>query len=38
MFKAARLIRHAGRWILGLGANDPGFAVFNRHYAQMRRG
>ena len=38
MFKAARLIRHAGRWILGLGANDPGFAVFDRHYAQMRSG
>ena len=35
MFKAARLIRHAGRWVLGLGANDRGFAVFDRHYGQM---
>jgi hypothetical protein len=36
MFKAARMIRHAGRWVLGLGESDPGFAVFERHYAQLR--
>ena len=35
MFKAARMIRHAGRWVLGLGANDRGFAVFDRHYGQL---
>jgi hypothetical protein len=29
------LIRHAGRWVLGLGANDRGFAVFDRHYGLM---
>ena len=32
MFKAARMIRHAGRWVLGLGESDRGFAVFERHY------
>ena len=36
MFKAARMIRHAGRWVLGLGAGDCGFAVFDRHYGQLR--
>ena len=36
MFKAARMIRHAGRWVLGLGESDPGFAVFERHYRQLR--
>ena len=36
MFKAARMIKHAGRWALGLGANDGGFAVFERHYGQMK--
>jgi hypothetical protein len=36
MFKAARMIRHAGRWVLGLGAGDSGFAVFDRHYGQLR--
>ncbi len=35
MFKAARMIRHAGRWVLGLGGTDSGFAVFERHYAQI---
>ena len=38
MFKAARMIKHAGRWILGLGESDSGFAVFERHYAQLRTG
>ena len=38
MFKATRMIRHAGRWFLGLGLgqNDSGFAVFERHYTQLR--
>ena len=36
MFKAARMIKHAGRWILGLGAGDSGFAVFERHYGHLR--
>jgi hypothetical protein len=36
MYKAARMIHHAGRWVLGLGANDGGFAVFDRHYGQLR--
>jgi len=36
MFKAARMIKHAGRWILGLGQSDNGFAVFERHYGQLR--
>jgi hypothetical protein len=34
-FKAARMIRHAGRWVLGLGESDRGFAVFERHYRQL---
>ncbi|MGH6625680.1 MAG: IS1380 family transposase [Burkholderiaceae bacterium] len=28
MFKAARMIKHARRWVLGLGAHDSGFAAF----------
>ena len=36
MYKAARMIHHAGRWVLGLGANDGGFAVFDRHYGQLK--
>ncbi len=35
MFKAARMIKHAGRWILGLGACDAGFTVFERHYRRL---
>lgn len=35
MFKAARMIKHARRWVLGLGANDNGFAVFERHYLRL---
>ena len=35
MFKAARMIKHAGRWILGLGESDSGFAVFERHYGRL---
>ena len=36
MYKAARMIWHAGRWILGLGESDSAFTVFERHYAQLR--
>ncbi|TXI73266.1 MAG: IS1380 family transposase [Limnohabitans sp.] len=32
MFKAARLVRHARHWVLGLGANDRAFAVFQQHW------
>jgi hypothetical protein len=35
MFKAARLISHARQWVLGLGANDGAFAVFERHWHQL---
>jgi len=35
MFKAARMIKHAGRWVLGLGERDSGFTVFERHYGQL---
>jgi hypothetical protein len=35
MFRAARMIHHAGRWVLGLGHSDPAFAVFERHYRQL---
>lgn len=30
MFKAAHMIKHAGRWVLGLGANDSAYTVFER--------
>ena len=36
MYKAARMIKHAGRWVLGIGANDSGFAVFDRLYGQLK--
>ena len=36
MFKAARMIKHAGRSILGLGEKDSGFAVFERHDGQLK--
>ena len=36
MYKAARMIKHAGRWVLGIGAHDSGFAVFDRLYGQLR--
>jgi hypothetical protein len=35
MFKAARMIKHAGRWVLGLGANDSAYTVFERLYRQL---
>lgn len=36
MYKAARLIRHAGQTFLGLGRNDGALQVFERHYGQLR--
>jgi hypothetical protein len=36
MFKAARMIRHAGQVVLGLGRNDGAFGVFEHHYRQLR--
>jgi len=36
MPRAARMIRHAGRWVLGLGESHRGFAVFERHQGQPR--
>ena len=35
MFKAGRMIKHAGRWVLGLGANDSAYTVFERLYRQL---
>ncbi len=35
MLKAGRMIKHAGRWVLGLGANDSAHAVFDRLYRQL---
>lgn len=35
MFKAGRMIKHAGRWVLGLGANDSACTVFERLYTQL---
>ena len=35
MVKAARMVDHARQWVLGLGANDPAFAVFARHWREL---
>lgn len=35
MFKAARMVDHARQWVLGLGANDRAFAVFERHWRAL---
>jgi hypothetical protein len=35
MFKAGRIIKHARRSILGLGANDSAYIVFERLYRQL---
>jgi hypothetical protein len=35
VFKAGRMIKHAGRWVLGLGANDQAHTVFERLYRQL---
>jgi hypothetical protein len=36
IYKAGRMISHAGQWLLGLGHNDKTFAAFERHYKEMR--
>lgn len=35
MFKAGRMIKHAGRWALGLGESDSAHTVFERLYWQL---
>ena len=35
MFKAGRMIKYAGRWVLGLGVNDSAHIVFERLYRQL---
>ena len=35
MFKAGRMIKHAGQWVLGLGANDRAYTVFERLHRQL---
>ena len=39
MYKAARIessMPGAGYWVLGIGAHDSGFAVFDRLYGQLK--
>lgn len=36
MFKAGRLIRHAGQWWLGLGRQDKGYEVFAEYYGVLK--
>jgi Transposase DDE domain group 1 len=36
MYKAARIIRHARGWALGLSGDDSGFAVFERAHTKMK--
>ena len=36
MLKSARMIKHAGRWFLGLGESDSGFAVCELHCGQLK--
>ncbi len=36
MFKAGRLIRHAGQWWLGLGRQDKGYEVFAAYYGILK--
>ena len=35
MFKAGRMIKHAGRWVLGLSSHDSAYTVFERLYRQL---
>jgi len=35
MYKAGRMIKHAGRWALGLGDNESVHAVFERFYENL---
>jgi Transposase DDE domain group 1 len=37
MFKAGRLIKHAGRWVVGLSQCDTAYAVFERLYSALRQ-
>ncbi len=37
-FKAARMIKHAGRLLIGLGESDSGYALFERHYGRLSSG
>lgn len=36
MFKAARIIRHARAWVLGISGDDSGFAVFERAHGKLK--
>lgn len=36
MYKVGRMIKHAGRWALGIGAHDSGFALFDQLYGQLK--
>jgi len=35
IYKAARMIHHAKRWVLGLGANDRAYSVWQAHYSDL---
>jgi len=35
MYKAGRMIQTGRRWVLGLGENDRGYDVFERHYKEL---
>jgi hypothetical protein len=35
MYKAGRMVKHAGRWALGLGANEAVHTVFERFYENL---
>ena len=35
MFKAARKVKPARQWVLGLGANDAAFAELQRHWREL---
>ena len=36
ILQASRMIKHAGRWVLGIGAHDSVFTVFDRFYGQIK--
>ena len=36
MYKAARIISHARRWVLGISGSDSGFAMFERAFGRMK--
>ena len=35
MYKAARMMTHARQWVVGLGANDAAFDVFEQHWHEL---